>query len=422
MKSLLFRRRQSKQPPATKYRKYPKGTPEMAKPFLEMSNSKHFHRLVYIALRARLFTDFTQTPNVSKTSKFSCNDTSAKRYRSIGRYPRRVNIVSQSAISGNLSSRLRKRTLLFRYLVIINLIFGAWYLYWRGTASINFQALWISIPLFLAELYSYCGGILFLIGLWRPLVRRVKSLKQMYPSIPEELLPTVDIFIACYNEPVDLVEKTAKAALQIDYPATKLAVYILDDGASPEMQAMADNLGLLDLQSPQMQAAATQLQQERLALITQLEQLQALTPDIIESASVLESFQLQVSSKNDELDKVLNWFETLKRDSIPERTWLEVVTALGELFDNVLEHAHQDLPPETPITLEVSLLSQAIQIKIFDCGPEFDLEYYLDNQSHEVDSEAEGGRGLLIVQQVADYYSYTRTANYGNCFTLIKNY
>ena len=38
MKSLLFRRRQSKQPPATKYRKYPKGTPEMAKPFLEMSN------------------------------------------------------------------------------------------------------------------------------------------------------------------------------------------------------------------------------------------------------------------------------------------------------------------------------------------------------------------------------------------------
>ena len=325
------------------------------------------------------------------------------------------------AVLGNFSSRLRRSTLLFRYLVIINLIFGAWYLYWRGTASINFQAFWISIPLFLAELYSYCGGILFLIGLWRPLVRQVKSLKQMSPSIPEELLPTVDIFITCYNEPVDLVKETAKAALQIDYPATKLAVYILDDGASSQMQEMADNLGLLDLESPQMQAAAGKLQQERLALITQRSTLVALTPDITESASVLEPFQLQVQSKNDQLDKVLNWFDTLKRDSIPERTWLELVTAIGEVFDNVLEHAHKDLPSETLITIEVSLLSTAIQIKIYDYGPELDLEYYF-TQSHEVDSLAEGGRGLLILQQVADYHSYIRTTNDRNCFTLIKNY
>jgi len=36
---------------------------------------------IIIALRARLFTDFSQTPNVPKASKFSCNDTlGAKRY------------------------------------------------------------------------------------------------------------------------------------------------------------------------------------------------------------------------------------------------------------------------------------------------------------------------------------------------------
>jgi len=36
-----------------------------------------------IALRARLFTDFSETPNVSRASKFSCNYTRAKRYSSL---------------------------------------------------------------------------------------------------------------------------------------------------------------------------------------------------------------------------------------------------------------------------------------------------------------------------------------------------
>jgi cellulose synthase (UDP-forming) len=135
-----------------------------------------------------------------------------------------------STVLGNFYSRLRQRTLLFRYLVIITLIFGAWYLHWRLTASLNWQYAWVAIPLFIAELYCYIGGVIFYTGLWRPLVRQVRSLREMRPNIPEEKLPTVDIFITCYNEPVDLVKKTAQAALAIDYPLTKLAVYISNFG------------------------------------------------------------------------------------------------------------------------------------------------------------------------------------------------
>jgi cellulose synthase (UDP-forming) len=323
-------------------------------------------------------------------------------------------------LTGNLYSRLRDRTLLFRYLVIINLIFGAWYLHWRATASINFQVFWVSIPLFLAELYSYMGGLLFLVGLWRPLVRQVRSLAHMRPTIPTDTLPTVDALITCYNEPVDLVEATVKAALAMDYPPAKLRVYVLDDGASTEMEAMADRLGLEDLATSPMQTLAHQLQQERLALISQQRQLQTFKPDLIGAATVSAPFQLTVPSDSQALDAVLDWFNPLKWDSIPERTWLELVTALGEIFDNVLEHAHRDLPPETPIQLQVTLLSQAIQLQVWDQGLKFDLETYLHN-TQEIDLEAEGGRGLLIVRQVADYYSYVRRAD-RNCFTLIKQY
>src|SRR4028119_1843616 len=95
-----------------------------------------------------------------------------------------ASIVENSpSFSGNIRSRLKERTLLFRYLAEINLILGAWYLYWRINNSINFDALWLSVPLLLAEIYSFFGGLMFTIGLWRPLVRQGKSLDQLMPPL-----------------------------------------------------------------------------------------------------------------------------------------------------------------------------------------------------------------------------------------------
>ncbi|RCJ36521.1 cellulose synthase [Nostoc minutum NIES-26] len=181
--------------------------------------------------------------------------------------------------SGNSRSLLKKRTLLFRYLAEINLIFGIWYLQWRITHSINFDALWISIPLLIAEIYSYFGGVMFVIGLWRPLVRQIKSLDQMTPPIPRSDWPTVDVFVTCYNEPPEIVEETAKAALAMDYPATKLRVYVLDDGNSADMRAMTERLCIEDLQSPQLQLEAERIDAEHSCLLERLKQLQNLTPD-----------------------------------------------------------------------------------------------------------------------------------------------
>jgi cellulose synthase (UDP-forming) len=177
---------------------------------------------------------------------------------------------------GNSQSQLSKRTLLFRYLAEINLIFGAWYLQWRIGHSINFGALWLSIPLLLAEIYSYVGGAMFTIGLWRPLERRIKSLPYLNPPLPQSEWPTVDVFVTCYSEPPEMVEATARAALAIDYPATRLRVYILDDGNSLEMRAIAQKLGLEDLQSEVLQAEAQRMKAERQELRDRLERIRKL--------------------------------------------------------------------------------------------------------------------------------------------------
>ncbi|MBN3894035.1 MAG: glycosyltransferase [Nostoc sp. NOS(2021)] len=192
-----------------------------------------------------------------------------------------VSIIDNSSnFSGNSRSVLKKRTLLFRYLAEINLIFGIWYLQWRITHSINFDALWISIPLLIAEIYSYLGGVMFVIGLWRPLVRQIKSLDQMMPLLPRSDWPTVDVFVTCYNEPPEIVEETAKAALAIDYPPTKLRVYVLDDGNLADMRAMAERLCIEDLQSPKLQQEADRIDAEHSCLLQRLKKLENLTPNI----------------------------------------------------------------------------------------------------------------------------------------------
>ncbi len=205
-----------------------------------------------------------------------------------------VSLIENSPnFAGNIRSRLKERTLLFRYLAEINLIFGAWYLQWRITHSINVDALWLSLALLLAEIYSYLGGVMFVIGLWRPLVRQVKSLDQLMPPLPRSDWPTVDVFVACYNEPTEIVEQTARAALAIDYPSTKLRVYVLDDGNSPAMRAMTERLCIEDLQSPLLQQEAARIDAERSSLVERLEQLENLTPEI----QAAEQF-LQASSSN----------------------------------------------------------------------------------------------------------------------------
>lgn len=188
-------------------------------------------------------------------------------------------VENSSTFSGNSRSSLKERTLLFRYLAEINLIFGFWYLQWRITHSINFDALWLSLPLAIAEIYSYFGGVMFVIGLWRPLVRQIKSLDQMKPPLPSSDWPNVDIFVTCYNEPPEIVEKTARNALAIDYPPTKLRVYVLDDGNSPAMRTMAERLCIEDLQSPLLQREAERIEAERNALEQRYQQLENLIPN-----------------------------------------------------------------------------------------------------------------------------------------------
>ncbi|MEM9274277.1 MAG: anti-sigma regulatory factor [Cyanobacteria bacterium P01_F01_bin.143] len=130
--------------------------------------------------------------------------------------------------------------------------------------------------------------------------------------------------------------------------------------------------------------------------------------------------RLQVNSELSSLGKVLSWFESLKDPLVPRRIWIECQTVLGEAFDNVVIHAHKDLPSTTTVEIGIKILSQLIIIKVWDQGPGFDLESQRYKVSQGVDDYAEHGRGVQILEKVADYFSYFSVPNGRNCLLILK--
>ncbi len=137
-------------------------------------------------------------------------------------------------VQPSTTTRLSTRRLyLLRVLISMNLILGFYYLSWRYAASINWAAWPIAIALLLAETYSYLDAWLFGLTIWR-----IRQRGEPPPPPPDA---TADVFIPCFNEPVELVRTTAIAAREIRWPHQ---TFILDDGNSAAMRAMAEEEGI----------------------------------------------------------------------------------------------------------------------------------------------------------------------------------
>ena len=96
----------------------------------------------------------------------------------------------------------------------------------------NAAAAAFSIVLVSAEIYAGISLVLYFFQVWRLIE---PPLRRPTPG------RTVDVFVTTYNEDVALLRGTLTACIDMDYPHT---TYVLDDGARPEVQELADSLGV----------------------------------------------------------------------------------------------------------------------------------------------------------------------------------
>lgn len=128
---------------------------------------------------------------------------------------------------------------------------------------------------------------------------------------------------------------------------------------------------------------------------------------------------LQVGSDLESLEVVLLWFDQLRHPSIAEVTWLQCRIALAEGFTNAVRHAHGQRPRDTPIELRADRFDDRLEMRIWDQGRVFDLLAYIARLPRQIPIGAEGGRGLRLLQDIADRLSYGRDGD-RNCLTIVK--
>lgn len=144
---------------------------------------------------------------------------------------------------------------------------------------------------------------------------------------------------------------------------------------------------------------------------------------LMKSNLEVKQYHLQVQTELEALKEVLQWFEGLVFPLVPQKIGWQCEVALVEAFTNAVRHAHQNLPKNTPIDLEVKLLPNFLEMRIWDRGTPFDIEDKLRKSEREASSmEKEGGRGLQFIKKLTDELQYLNLPNHRNCLVMRKRY
>ena len=121
---------------------------------------------------------------------------------------------------------------------VVSLLVYASYLIYRAVFTINQDAIVFSLLVYFAELHGFLALFLYFHQLWHLRKRRV---------VPAPAGLKVDVYVTTYNEDVDLLRQTLRAAVAMRYPHD---TYVLDDGRRAEVRALADEVGCRYLTRP----------------------------------------------------------------------------------------------------------------------------------------------------------------------------
>ena len=103
----------------------------------------------------------------------------------------------------------------------------------------GFTSGFLGMALFISELIGFFAFAVYIYIFYSPKKEQIVTIDISNPN-----LPSVDVLICTYNEPVELVTATVIGAIDLEYPKDKLNVYILDDGHREEFKALAQELNV----------------------------------------------------------------------------------------------------------------------------------------------------------------------------------
>jgi cellulose synthase (UDP-forming) len=141
------------------------------------------------------------------------------------------------------------RSLLFQMAGIITIALGISYLHWRWRYSLNPEAMVFSVFLVTAETLSFLSTVMIIINFWEykdpektPPVHMLSDIEDLQGRSDRPV--RLDVFIATYNEDVELVRLSIIDAKKLNYPYpdVKIKIYVLDDGRRDGRDPKKENM------------------------------------------------------------------------------------------------------------------------------------------------------------------------------------
>ena len=135
---------------------------------------------------------------------------------------------------------------------------------------------------------------------------------------------------------------------------------------------------------------------------------------------MLKHHHLQVGTDLKHLGHVLDWLNQIDHISLSEMDWLPLSDCpSGRVHECRPSCPSSAATEETPIDLEIKTDPEYLELYVWDHGSPFDLLQQLSKMPQQ-DQESDRGRGLIIMNQVADRLSYERVDEARNCLRMVK--
>jgi serine/threonine-protein kinase RsbW len=135
---------------------------------------------------------------------------------------------------------------------------------------------------------------------------------------------------------------------------------------------------------------------------------------------MLKLERLKVKSDLTVQAQVQKWFEQFYSNHFSQidnsnHRFYRLNLALAEGFSNAVRHAHQELPSDTTIEIELAIRDDRIEIRIWDQGSPFDPNML---EEPEPGTLCEGGYGWFLLRRLADTVVYERCWDDRNCLLI----
>lgn len=133
---------------------------------------------------------------------------------------------------------------------------------------------------------------------------------------------------------------------------------------------------------------------------------------------LLKQSHLQVETDLKALSKILDWFEEFNDGILQKQLASQCLLVLAESFISVVQHAHKNLPPKTPIDIELKLFEQYLEIQILEQGISFRSLAPLI--AHLIETEEGSLGGEPVTPAIIDELCYIKLSNHRNGLVMRK--